>query len=71
MLAELAINQSITIYFLSNNKILQCITVYASAQKAAREALCSLNWLPKQTKEHKNTNMNTNRKGEETGRNKQ
>jgi len=31
--------QSIKIYFfLSNRKILQCITVYASAQKAAREA---------------------------------
>jgi len=27
--------------------------VYASAQKAAREALRSLNWPPKQTKEHK------------------
>ena len=27
--------------------------LYASAQKAAREALRSLNWPPKQTKEHK------------------
>ena len=41
-----SINQSIKIHFLNKSKILQCITVYASAQKAAREALHSLNWPP-------------------------
>ena len=37
MLHELTINQSIKIYFLSNRNI-TVYTVYASAQKAAREA---------------------------------
>jgi len=39
-------------------------TVYASTQKAAREAYAHLTGRPNK---QKNTNINTNRKGEKTG----
>jgi len=48
-LDDQSINQSIKIYFLNGRNI----TVYASTQKAAIEALNALNWPPKQTKQHR------------------
>jgi len=51
VMLSLTVNQSIKIYFLRNKKYYNVL--HAIAQKAAREALRSLNWPPKQTKEHK------------------